>query len=340
MAEAERRNGEAAAPVIMAEEIGGPSAWQRRDIEPDAWRVPLPSACLAEFDAIARTVRDEAPAITSLTPASFELPACRAVMALIRDRLIHGHGFAVLDRVPVEQYDAAASQAIGWLLAQLMGQVVAQKWDGTRLYEVRDRGVAAGQGVRRSITNLEQHFHTDGAWLTFAPALIGLFCLRPAAEGGLSRCASLVRAHNQLRRDPELLGRLYRPFWWDRQNEHPAGAPPCSRHTMYRYDGRTLSARYYDDYVRKGHSLAGEPLDRAGAAALDALRAILGAQDSWIEFRLERGQFQYVNNRLVAHSRTAFRDDDRGGRRHLLRLWNRDEGAPDLEGGGARSAVH
>jgi alpha-ketoglutarate-dependent taurine dioxygenase len=339
MTEAERRTSEAAAPVIMAEEIGGPIAWRRRDIDPDAWRVPLPPACLAELDAIARTVRDEAPAITSLTPASFELPACRAVMALIRDRLTDGHGVAVLDRVPVEQYGTDASQAIGWLVAQLMGQVVAQKWDGTRLYEVRDRGVAPGQGVRRSITNLEQRFHTDGGWLTFAPALIGLFCLQPATEGGLSRCASLVSAHDQLRHDQELLGRLYRPFWWDRQNEHPAGEPPCSRHAVYRYDARTLSARYYDDYVRKGHSLAGESLDRAGAAALDALHAILDAEDSWIEFRLERGQFQYVNNRLVAHSRTAFRDDDRNGGRHLLRFWNRDEGPPDLEGGGARSAT-
>ena len=41
----------------------------------------------------------------------------------------------------------------------------------------------------------------------------------------------------------------------------------------------------------------------------------------------------YVNNRQIAHSRTAFRDD--GARRHLMRFWNRDEGTSDLEGGGA-----
>jgi alpha-ketoglutarate-dependent taurine dioxygenase len=338
MVEAELWAGEAAT-AIPANGIVGPTAWQRCDLDPAAWRVPLPPACLGEFEAIARAVRDEAPAITSLMPARFELAACRAAMALVRDRLTEGPGFAVLDRVPVEEYGPAAGQAIGWLLALLMGQVVAQKWNGTRLYEVRDRGVAPGHGVRRSITNLEQNFHTDGGWLTFAPAFIGLFCLQPAAEGGLSRCASLVSAHDRLREEPELLDRLYRPFWWDRQNEHPASEPPYSSHAVYRYDGRTLSARYYDDYVRKGHSLAGEPLDQAGVAALDALRALLDAAPSWIEFHLERGQFQYVNNRLIAHSRTAFRDDDRGGRRHLLRLWNRDEGAPDLEGSGAGPAT-
>lgn len=330
MADIGRYDGDGA-PVVMTEAITGPIAWRRSEVEPDAWRVALPAACLVEFEAIARAVRDEGVAVTDLTPARFELSACRAVMGVVRDRLSEGHGFAVLDRLPVEAYGTAASQAIGWLLAQLLGQVVAQKWDGTRLYEVRDRGVAPGHGVRRSITNLEQQFHTDGGWLTFAPAFIGLFCLQPAAEGGMSRCASLARAHDQLRGEPELLGRLYRPFWWDRQNEHPPGDRPCSRHAVFHYDGRTLAARYYDDYVRKGHALAGEPLDAAGAAALDALREVLEAADGGLEFRLEAGQFQYVNNRLVAHSRTAFRDEG-PVRRHLLRFWNRDEGGPDLEG--------
>ena len=83
--------------------------------------------------------------------------------------------------------------------------------------------------------------------------------------------------------------------------------------------------------MRKGYALAGKPLDESGAAALDAMREAIENEANWIEFHLDKGQFLYVNNRQIAHSRTAFRDDD--ARRHLMRLWNRDEGTPDLEGG-------
>jgi hypothetical protein len=57
------------------------------------------------------------------------------------------------------------------------------------------------------------------------------------------------------------------------------------------------------------------------------------APEHWVEFRVEQGQLQYVNNRQFAHARTAFGDTP-GVRspRHMLRLWNRDEGTPDLEG--------
>lgn len=298
---------------------------------PDEWLVALPERCWPELDAIAERVRAEQPAITELRPEQFDLAGCGDVMATVRRQLVDGIGFAVLDRVPVERYGARASQAIAWLLAQLLGQVVAQKWDGTRLYDVRDSGKALAHGVRRSVTNLEQQFHTDGGWLTRTPHFVGLFCLQPAASGGHSRCVSLVRAHDALgEQAPELLERLYAPFWWDRQAEHGPDEAPSSEHPVFEGSNGTLVARYYDDYVHKGYALKGAALDEAGAAALAALRAIIEAPESWLEFRLGSGQFQYINNRQVAHSRTAFRDD--GAKRHLLRLWNRDEGSPELEG--------
>jgi alpha-ketoglutarate-dependent taurine dioxygenase len=82
--------------------------------------------------------------------------------------------------------------------------------------------------------------------------------------------------------------------------------------------------------VHKGYALKGAALDAAGATALAAMREVIEAPESWLEFRLASGQFQYLNNRQVAHSRTAFRDE--AAKRHLLRLWNRDEGSPGLEG--------
>jgi alpha-ketoglutarate-dependent taurine dioxygenase len=305
-------------------------------LSPADYVVPLPHACLAEFDAVVAWLRHHPQPVEELVPETFSLSACAAVMAQVRDRLQHQRGFAIVDRVPVERYSTAEGKALGWLLAQLLGQVVAQKWDGTRLYDVRDYGKALAYGVRRSVTNLEQEFHTDGGWLTKTPEYVGLFCLQPAQEGGMSRVVSLLTVHNEMQRQhPDLLARLYGPFWWDRQAEHGPEEVKYCAHPVYAYDGHTLTGRYYMDYVLNGYQLAGTLLDQASADALTAMRAIADAPENWVEFRVEQGQLQYLNNRHMAHSRTAFVDaaEPHLGR-HLLRLWNRTEGPLDLEAQG------
>jgi alpha-ketoglutarate-dependent taurine dioxygenase len=318
---------------VAPEDVELKKSWTRDSIAPDGWLIPLPAECVAELDEVAATVRATPRPVDTLDPADFSLRACTAVMASVRAKLETDTGLAVVDRFPVERYNHAENLAIGWLLAAMLGQVVAQKTNGTRLYDVKDSGQALSYGVRRSVTNLGQPFHTDGGWLWKAPAFVGLFCLESAMEGGLSRFASLVTAHHELRRRrPDLLARLYQPFDWDRQGEHAPDAPRVSRQPVFEYEGGTLASRYYEDYMRNGSKLAGVELDDEGARALEAMREIVDDPASWVEFRIEKGQLQYLNNRQFAHSRTAFVDAGPGQGRHMLRLWNRDEGTWHLEG--------
>jgi alpha-ketoglutarate-dependent taurine dioxygenase len=321
--------------ALSTDAIPGPQAWRRDGLAPDDWLVPLPPAAVAELDAVVERRRGDERPVESLAPGEFALAACADVMQAARRRL-DAIGLAVIDRVPVERYTLADNQAVGWLLAGLLGPVVAQTWSGRRLYDVKDTGQKLGYGVRRSVTDLGQPFHTDAGWLWMPPAFVGLFCLESAPEGGISRFVSLVTAHNELaRQHPALLARLYEPFAWDRQAEHPPEAPAFARRPVFARDGDgRLLARYYEDYIHNGQRLAGEPLDEAGRAALAAMREIVDDPAHWVEFRIERGQLQYVNNRQFAHSRTAFKDAADGSRRrHMIRLWNRSEGTTDLEGG-------
>ncbi|HUM15740.1 MAG TPA: TauD/TfdA family dioxygenase [Candidatus Nitrosotalea sp.] len=320
---------------LPPEDVEPEKAWTRDSISPARWLIPLSPACMAELDEVVAALRAAPRPIEALTPVDFSLRACAAVMSEVRTKLQTDTGLAVVDRFPVERYGTEENRAIGWLLAAMLGQVVAQKANGARLYDVKDTGQALGYGVRRSVTNLGQPFHTDGGWLWKAPNFVGLFCLESALEGGLSRFVSLVTAHNTLRRTrPDLLARLYRPFSWDRQGEHAPDAPRASRQPVFEYDG-TLTSRYYEDYIVNGHRLDGTALDDEGREALAALRAIVDDPANWVEFRIEKGQLQYLNNRQFAHSRTAFKDaaaPGQGPGRHMLRLWNRDEGTWHLEG--------
>ena len=318
---------------LAPEDIEVKKSWRRESIAPEGWLIPLPVDCVAELDEVAAAVRATPRPVDTLDPEDFSLRACTAVMASVRAKLETDTGLAVVDRFPVERYSDAENLAIGWLLAAMLGQVVAQKANGTRLYDVKDSGQALGYGVRRSVTNLGQPFHTDGGWLWKAPAFVGLFCLESAMEGGLSRFVSLVTAHHELRRRrPDLLARLYQPFHWDRQGEHAPDAPRVSRRPVFEYEGGTLASRYYEDYIRNGSKLAGAELDDEGREALEAMREIVDDPVNWVEFRIEKGQLQYLNNRQFAHSRTAFQDAGPGQGRHMLRLWNRDEGTWHLEG--------
>ena len=327
---AQRARSEVAGPEpdVLREDIGDRRAWTRDELSPGDWLVSLPPRCVDELDAVARQVRREPLPTVLLEPARFTLAACAGVLDRVRETLRTGVGLAVLDRVPVERYTIEENRALAWLLGSLLGRPVAQKWDGTMLYDVRDTGRALGYGVRRSVTNLDLTFHTDAAWLALPPELVGLYCVNPAQEGGVSRFVSLGTVHNELRRrHAALLPRLYRPFPWDRQAEHAPDDVKVSRRPIFQYDGRSLSACFNERLILSGADLAGEPLDAEGREALDAMQAVVDSPDLRVEFTIERGQVQYIDNRHFAHSRTDYRDAAVPHlKRHLIRLWTREEG--------------
>jgi alpha-ketoglutarate-dependent taurine dioxygenase len=318
----------------MTHDILDERAWVRSGLRPADWLVPLPDAAVGELEDVARRLRQDPFPVVLLSPGEFAMPACAEVMATVDRMLRRGIGLVVIDRVPVERFSPEESLAVYWLLASLLDRPVAQKWDGTMIYDVRDTGKSLEYGVRRSVTNLELLFHTDAAWLDLPPELVGLLCLHPAQEGGVSRFVSLVTVHNELRRrHPDLLPRLYRPFPWDRQAEHAPGDAKVAWQPVFTYDARGLIGRCNEALIQTGAELAGAPLDAEGREALAAMRAILDNPDFWVEFTIGRGQIQYLNNHHFAHSRTPFRDAPEPERkRHLIRLWNRNEGRRTFHG--------
>ncbi len=319
---------------MLAHDARDRQAWLRDTIGPSDWLVPLPDGAVAELEEVVRALRREPLPTLLLSPNQFSLARCRDVLACVGRQLRDGIGLAVLDRLPVERFSLEENRALGWLLGCLLGRLVAQKWDGTMLYDVRDTGKALSYGVRRSVTNLDLQFHTDAPWLALTPELVGLLCLHPAPEGGVSRFVSLVTVHEELtRRHPALVRRLREPLPWDRQAEHAPDDAKVARQPIFEHGAGGLRCRYNQSLIENAEGLTGTPLDGQGRDALMAMKAVIESPELCVEFKIERGQLQYLNNRLFAHSRTPFRDStDPDQKRHLIRLWNRDEGRQTFHG--------
>lgn len=192
----------------------------------------------------------------------------------------------------------------------------------------------AGNGVRPDVTNVEQNFHTDNSYNNVPPHYVGLMCVRTAMEGGVSGIVSFATAHEEMRkRHPDLLPRLYQPFYFDRQREHAPGDVMTTFHPMLEEKDGRLVARLSHFQVKNGHKIAGVEIDPEGVAALEAFEAILNEPGLSARFQFEPGQMQLIDNRALGHKRTAFRDWPEPERKRLLvRLWLRDSGSRAYDG--------
>ena len=308
--------------------------WLAADIEMRDWLIELSGPARAEIDALARLIEDNPLQMLQRRMRDHDFPALRGIMAKMKAILDDGVGFAVLDRLPMDDYAIDTLIEVYWMLGQHIGRPVAQKWNGQMIYDVSDTGQAYSYGVRGSRTTVELNFHTDNAFARMVPDYVGLLCRNPAKSGGISRFCSLYSVHQRMReRYPDSLARLYQPVLFDRQREHRAGAPPVCLAPYFSWRGGRLFARANASLIRKGYEVAGQPMDASLADALDAIDEVCAAPDLWYEAALQRGQIQYLNNHEVGHYRSAFEDHDEPERkRHLYRLWHRETGTPSYDG--------
>jgi alpha-ketoglutarate-dependent taurine dioxygenase len=309
-------------------------AWVASDLTSADWLVPLDGSCTAEIRSLARYI--EANPLGSLQRRPEELPlrACESAVKRLKAILDDGVGFAVLDRMPIEEFKLATLVEIYWVLGQLLAPPVAQKWNGEMIYEVRDTGKKYGYGVRGSHTNVELVFHTDNAFGRMVPDYVGLFCKNTALEGGISRFCSLYTVHDRMQEQhPELLKRLYQPMLFDRQAEHAEGEPKVTLAPFFSWRGDKLFARANTSLVRKGYLVVDQDMDTQLSSALNALDQICTSEDLWYEAALAPGHIQYLNNHELGHYRSEFIDhEDDDKKRHLFRLWHRNEGSASYDG--------
>ena len=302
-------------------------AWRGDSIDESDWLVPIPQSCLREIDQTLEALRLEEMPMLLLDPAEYPLSDCADLMRDARQRLDEERGVLVLDRLPLEQYTAAETRQVFWLLGSLLGRPVSQSIQGEVMVDVTDTGIKKTIGVRGFRTNSPQPAHTDNSFNHCPPDYVSLLSLSKARTGGVSKFISFYTVHSEMRRRyPALLPRLYRPFYQDRQGDYRPGEPQTVFYPVFAYEGQ-LRSRYAHFTIPAGYQTAGVPFEGETRAAFEAISEIVEDPDLCCSLVIEPGQLQMVNNRWIGHGRTEYADpQDQAKRRHLLRLWHRDGG--------------
>jgi hypothetical protein len=221
---------------------------------------------------------------------------------------------------PVRRYSEAQAALAFWIIGRHLGEPVSQNSDGDLLGHVRDTGARPNSlETRLYKTRAELTFHTDGA------DVIGLFCLRTARRGGVSRIASSIAVYNELvRRRSDLAPLLVAPF----PNYMPG--PEGSRGTVFDYPIATVTddvfrMLFLGWYIRDSQSL--RDTRRLGAdqlAVVDLLESIPNEPGMALDMQFAEGDMQFLKNSVILHARTEYEDwPEPAERRHLLRLWLR-----------------
>ncbi len=312
----------------------GKLAWTFDDVNPTDCLIKISKAAHDEILEMVDFMESNPLPVMLRKLEHFNVPHIVELMTEIKRALDEPPGVAVIDRLPLDEITEDQAIEVFWTIGQIIGQNVAQKWDGTMIYHVRDTGAKYEYGVRGSYTSVELLFHNDNAFGIALPHYVGLMCIRPSLEGGLSRFCSLYTVHNRmLEKYPTELQRLYEPVYWDRQAEHFQGQPIVAKAPVFRFENERLWTRANPSLIKKGYEVAETPMDSATEDAVSALKEVSEDPSLWFELPVERGHVQYVNNIDIAHYRSEIVDDpDPRKKRHLVRTWHRSVGRPTYDG--------
>lgn len=251
-------------------------------------------------------------------------PRLRAFADEVRSELESGCGLVVLEGL--DALDLSEEQlrcfytAYGYALGEPMLQY-------GRLYPVVDRGGShQTQAIPVSMTNAETSYHTDSSSVDVVPDFVGLLCEQPSHNGGESLVSNAARAYRQMReQEPELAELLERPLIRDvvtPGREKNRANLLRNRFPVFQRCKRPggLLFRYMRYWIETGQRRADQALTPLQLQALDLLDRLLEAPENVLRFQLERSEILWVNNRRLAHNRTAY-EDTPGNVRQLQRMW-------------------
>ena len=314
----------------------GPAAWYAADFAHDqSWLHRFTDDDIAEIEAALQTALATGKPVVDLTRDDFPLPTVAGKLAAAVDEVERGRGFVLLRGIRLPNYSREEARALFWGVGRHIGDPVTQNPQGALLHEIEDLGNDyGGNNVRGHSTNARLRPHVDPC------DIVGLFCIRPAATGGLSTISSAHTVFNEiLEKHPDYLESLCRGFRIDYAGKGPTAAPDLTspqRIPVFSECGGSLTCYYNAKQIERGAEKTGERLSEVAQAAIHEVEALALRDEIRFDMGFQTGDIQLLNNYTILHARTSY-EDDPAAKRLLLRQWlNVPNGRPLLPAVAAR----
>jgi hypothetical protein len=311
--------------------LQGTCVWTGAQIAQDhRWLKQFPAIVLDEFDAALEKVNDLQ--WRDVTRHNFPLPGAATFFDEVRDELESGCGMVKMCGLDVSRYSQEQLRRIWFGIGCHLGTPMYQNCRGEAMRDIRDEGMGVGARLygatldasgkpflssgARTLSPGQLRFHTDRC------DVVGLLCVRQASEGGVSKLASSATVYNEiLRRRPDLHALLCKSIPRSRFGEEAGGEHVAYDLPVFGVRDGKLTSHYSLTYIENAQMMPGvRKLTDAEHEAIQLLMDV--AQEVSFEMRFAPGDMQLLNNHIVYHGRTAFKDDVNTGQdRLLMRLW-------------------
>jgi hypothetical protein len=317
--------------MSSADYLQGACVWNGVEMQVNLrWIKVFPPAVLDEIDAAVNKLGDID--WSEINRDNFPLPSADAFFDDVREELENGSGMVKIRGLDVSRYSQEQLRRIWYAFGRHLGAPMFQNHRGELMRAIKDEG--AGVGVKlygatvdtsgkeflssgaRTLSPGELRFHTDRC------DVVGLLCVRQASEGGVSKLASSAAVYNEmLRLRPDLHALLCAPIPRSRFGEEAGGQYVTYDLPVFGVRDGKLTSHFSLTYIENAQLLSS--VRRLTDAEHEAIRMLLElAQKHCFEMRFAPGDIQLLNNHIIYHGRTAFKDDVTSGQdRMLMRLW-------------------
>jgi len=191
-------------------------------------------------------------------------------------------------------------------------------------FDVIDHGLDyTKEAIPVSKTNAETGFHTDSTAHNYFPDVVGLLCLHAAPSGGDSLVVNASNLYyDLLQNKPEWKAIMHQPIFRDvitpgaeqslqqiRENAFP----------LFQVNENTFVFRYMRYWITSAYQKLQVEFPTGLEDLLNYIDAYFADSNNVLQFRMNRGDAVFVNNRFLCHNRTKFQDGINP--RRLVRTW-------------------
>src|SRR5262249_8824263 len=303
--------------MAQSDDLEGACVWTGSQMGRDRrWVKEFPAGLLAQIDIAVKATGDLD--WRQINRRNFVLPAAQAFFDDVREELENGSGMVKLRGLDVSRYSEEQLRRIWYGIGAYLGTPMYQNRFGELMRDIRDEGMggaklygattdASGKEFlssgARTLSSGQLRFHTDRC------DVVGLLCVRQASEGGVSKLASSATVYNTRRqRRPDLHALLCGPSPRSRFGEEAGGEHVAYDLPVFGVRDGKLTSHFSLTYIENGQMLPNaRKLSDAEHEAIAMLMAV--AEEECFEMRFEPGDIQLLNNHIIYHGRTAFKDD-------------------------------